>query len=208
MKTRHHDKQNPQDTGWTIPISSVPDTGHSLNKDISMAWLSEALANDSTYRPPDKGDDMVGSIHLDLLPIQDDSGSGASSIHVRGELHVRVHTDCSRCLRGHEVSLETHMELVMVPEDKNGTKKQDNHEDEDEDDTGLGVATYTGQELDLSPVVRDEMLLQLPMHPVCKENCAGLCDQCGHDLNQGACTCAAPIDHRWAGLKDIKLSEN
>jgi uncharacterized protein len=58
--------------------------------------------------------------------------------------------------------------------------------------------------IDLGPMVRDAVVLELPMAPLCREDCAGLCPQCGADRNEGACSCVAPRDPRWANLDVLR----
>jgi len=58
--------------------------------------------------------------------------------------------------------------------------------------------------LDLGPLVRDAVVLDLPMAPLCREDCAGLCPQCGADRNEGACACVVPADPRWANLDVLR----
>jgi uncharacterized protein len=58
--------------------------------------------------------------------------------------------------------------------------------------------------IDLGPLVRDAIVLELPMAPLCRDDCAGLCPQCGADRNEGACQCVAPKDPRWANLDVLR----
>ena len=58
--------------------------------------------------------------------------------------------------------------------------------------------------VDLGPLVRDAIVLELPMAPLCTQDCAGLCPQCGANLNEGACGCVAPSDPRWANLDVLR----
>ena len=58
--------------------------------------------------------------------------------------------------------------------------------------------------IDLAPLVRDSVVLELPAAPLCREDCAGLCPQCGANLNEGACGCVAPRDPRWANLDVLR----
>ncbi len=61
---------------------------------------------------------------------------------------------------------------------------------------------FDGEELDLEPMVRELLLLELPLAPLCREDCAGLCPTCGADRNEGACGCAQrPVDPRWQALE-------
>jgi uncharacterized protein len=72
---------------------------------------------------------------------------------------------------------------------------------EDEQETYL----LTGDLLDLEPLARDTVLLGLPLAPLCRPDCAGLCPTCGADLNPGQCRCPpAMADPRWAGLEVLR----
>ena len=57
-----------------------------------------------------------------------------------------------------------------------------------------------GDLLDLGPMVRDAVVLELPLAPLCRQDCRGLCPECGSDLNAGDCGCEGPRDPRWATL--------
>jgi uncharacterized protein len=58
--------------------------------------------------------------------------------------------------------------------------------------------------IDLGPLVRDAIVLELPMAPLCREDCRGLCPQCGADRNETECGCVAPVDPRWANLDVLR----
>ncbi len=65
-----------------------------------------------------------------------------------------------------------------------------------------------GDQIDLGEVVREAVLLELPIAPLCREDCAGLCPTCGTDLNAGPCGCDdVPADPRWAALGDLRLDD-
>jgi len=59
--------------------------------------------------------------------------------------------------------------------------------------------------LDLAPLARDAILLDLPLAPLCREDCAGLCPYCGIDLNDETCDCQGPVDPRWATLDELRF---
>ena len=62
-----------------------------------------------------------------------------------------------------------------------------------------------GDQLDLEPLVRDAVMLELPQAPLCREGCLGLCPSCGADLNEGGCGCEAEVgDPRWASLDVLR----
>lgn len=58
--------------------------------------------------------------------------------------------------------------------------------------------------IDLAPMVRDVVVLELPMAPLCKDDCAGLCPQCGANRNEGDCGCVVQRDPRWANLDVLR----
>ena len=72
-------------------------------------------------------------------------------------------------------------------------------------DDDMGVGMYEGEEIDLAGLVRDEVFLELPMNLVCVDSCAGLCPQCGANLNEGRCTCVPEFDPRWQALRGLML---
>jgi uncharacterized protein len=64
---------------------------------------------------------------------------------------------------------------------------------------------FDGDAIDLGPLVRENVLVELPLAPLCRPDCAGLCAGCGADRNQGDCGCdTTPVDPRLAGLGDLK----
>jgi uncharacterized protein len=64
-------------------------------------------------------------------------------------------------------------------------------------------------DLDLTEAIRQYALIAVPMKPLCREDCAGLCPSCGHNLNRGACGCVTQeIDPRWTKLLERQLSED
>jgi uncharacterized protein len=63
----------------------------------------------------------------------------------------------------------------------------------------------TTETVDVTPDIREDILLQLPHFPVCSPDCKGLCPQCGTNLNEGTCDCRPPDDNRWRALDNVKL---
>ncbi len=65
--------------------------------------------------------------------------------------------------------------------------------------------TFDGEQLDLGPMVRELVLMELPAAPLCRDDCAGICPSCGADRNLAACPCAQDAtDPRWAGLDALR----
>lgn len=114
-------------------------------------------------------------------------------IEVTADLTAPWRGECRRCLEPLSGELHTHVRELYRPHDRDKTE-------EDEETYPLG-----GEVLDLQPLVRDALLLELPLAPLCSDACRGLCPTCGADLNAGTCECAtAPADPRWAALDALK----
>lgn len=117
--------------------------------------------------------------------------------HVSGEAEMV----CSRCLTQYPENLEISFEEEFVE----GTGEEDLDEPDDEE-TGRTVSFYQGDELDLADPLRENILLALPMKPLCSPDCKGLCPSCGSNLNEGPCQCGGEtqaVDPRLAVLKDL-----
>jgi uncharacterized protein len=112
-------------------------------------------------------------------------------------LSTVVRLTCDRCLEPFDWPVSFELEETFHP-------LIDIH-------TGVRLPIVPGEEelamdehhvIDLTEVVRQGLLVALPMHPLCRSDCAGLCPQCGHNLNEGSCDCPTPPgDPRWAILK-------
>ncbi len=87
------------------------------------------------------------------------------------------------------------------------------HESPDKAEASFELETldeegYTGKQIDLTPAMREQILLSIPPSPVCREDCKGLCPSCGKDLNDGACGCdRTVVDPRWEALKGLQLEK-
>ena len=117
---------------------------------------------------------------------------------VQGKLHAQATLSCSRCLEPVAVPLDVELEEIFTPTIDILTGRPITSEEVDRalwiDDRHL---------LDLSEVLRQDVLLALPMHVLCREECRGLCPVCGQNLNQGSCSCTPEPDARWAALLDL-----
>jgi uncharacterized protein len=121
------------------------------------------------------------------------------SVFVRGRVRTRVAVECSRCLEETEVPLDIGVEAEFFPEVDVTTGQSLTVPDDD-----LAFSIDQNHELDLSEAVRQGILLEMPMHAVCRETCKGLCPECGADLNLGACTCEPEVtDERLAPLRAL-----
>src|SRR5450631_349633 len=120
-------------------------------------------------------------------------------IRVSGHVEVSMEADCDRCLEPAPVSVDSDFELLYRP-------ITEGYGDEKEIDSGEAeMGFYEGNGLELNDVLREFVLLTLPMQRVCRESCKGICPLCGQNRNQEECQCHAETsDDRWAALKSLK----
>ena len=120
-------------------------------------------------------------------------------IRVSGHLTVEMAADCDRCLEAARFPVDADFALHYRPVDEG-------YGDEKEIDTGEAeMGFYEGDGLELNDVLREFILLTLPMQRVCRESCKGICPLCGQNRNQKECQCQAETsDDRWAALKSLK----
>lgn len=121
-------------------------------------------------------------------------------IWVRGDLQAKVRCTCSRCLQAYSTTLRFHIEETYYPTLDISTGVEVSLPEDAETDATIDDHHI----LDISEVVRQDIILATPMKPLCKTDCAGICPQCGADLNESSCACPKePVDRRWASLSDM-----
>jgi uncharacterized protein len=115
-------------------------------------------------------------------------------MRVRGELSAVIEIACDRCLQQVIIPIQRPFDLFYTPEDAAGKSAETELQPRD-----LDFAVYQKDEIDLDELVREQLELSLPTRVLCREDCRGLCPQCGADLNQEQCQCQKPMDPRSPG---------
>jgi uncharacterized protein len=108
---------------------------------------------------------------------------------------------CDRCLEPTRYPIEGPFDLFYRPAPEGDDVPHEKAIDAGESEIGF----YEDGGIELSEALREHILLSLPMHQICQEDCAGICPQCGQNRNTGSCDCVqVPADDRWAALRDIR----
>lgn len=125
-------------------------------------------------------------------------------VEVSGQLHTTLGLACGRCLKPFTQSLQADFELTFSRQEPASSQTDEEEVELSADD--LGLVLFSGEVIDLAEPLQEQILLALPLQPLCVETCRGLCPQCGVDLNTDSCTCATSdeFDNRFAALKDFK----
>ncbi len=121
-------------------------------------------------------------------------------ILVEGTLKISVSLNCSRCLRDFSYPADTAFRDEYEPAEE--IKGEDDQELTEQE---LDLSFYSNDELDIPEIIKEQVILSIPMKPLCNTDCQGICPKCGKDLNDGACGCKEEgIDPRLAPLNKLK----
>ena len=162
-----------------ITVSSIPETG--LEQEIKIASPSVDII---------KGDVQV---FLRILKAGD-------RLLVNGRANTTASMSCSRCLEGLSYPLDIKFNVEYLPLKE--VIEVGEHELTEEE---LDVSFYENDQIDVEELVREQILLAVPMKPLCRAECKGICPKCGKNLNEGACSCSTDeIDLRLVKLKEFK----
>jgi len=141
--------------------------------------------------PADMAVGMVGVPDGSPLVIDLTCQSAGEGVLVQGQATVRLAGQCARCLAAFERTGSFDVQELYYYQGRGP----------EDDDEALFVFDDV---VDLEPVVRAAIVLNLPFSPLCQDDCAGLCPQCGLDLNgQTDHVHEEPLDDRWAKLRDL-----
>jgi DUF177 domain-containing protein len=149
----------------------------------------------ATFDPPDEDYRVAAPVQLSM----DVEKAGADVYRVTGRVSTRLGLECGRCLDPYEIIVDAPFELRYVPYAENSGEGEREIAEDD-----LTTAFYRDGVLDVSDLLREQFQLALPMKPLCREACRGLCAVCGANLNGTTCECTPRWeDPRLAALKGL-----
>jgi DUF177 domain-containing protein len=121
-------------------------------------------------------------------------------IRLVGDFSTSLELNCARCLEVVVREIAKPFDLLYRPQGADAGRDELTVTQAEAD-----IGYYKGDGLLLEDVLREQVLLAVPIKVVCSDECKGLCPRCGRNLNHEDCTCAEPVpDPRWGALKDIK----
>lgn len=118
------------------------------------------------------------------------SAAGEGRYYWSGRLAGSIELPCRRCLEPVRIDVDEEAQMLFAEA-----------EDEEADDPDIFKIPPGAATLDIRPAVREQWLLVVPGFALCREDCKGLCANCGADLNAGACACPPATDSRWDALR-------
>jgi uncharacterized protein len=124
-------------------------------------------------------------------------------VRVQGQVETDLETECDRCLGRASFHVDAPFDLFYRPLAA-ATEEEGKEVAIDEGEAEMGF--YGSPGLELEDIIREQVLLQLPMQRICSEACKGICPICGLNRNETACSCQAhPGDDRWMALKNLHV---
>jgi uncharacterized protein len=176
-------------------IKDIGDDGLAVDLPVTAAWLHAECP------------DLEGKPGLGGLSLRGRLEKSGDDVLLRGELRGVLDSACSRCLESARIAFDVPLVVSFVEKEaETGKGKGDDEEDDDDGD----VVYFEGGEIDLGAELRDEILLAMPINPLCPrgESCLGLCPVCGGNRNSAPCHCAdkqQQVTGKLSALGKIKL---
>lgn len=144
----------------------------------------------------DEQDDyaVTGDATLDL-----DVRKDGTTFRLVGRIEALLDLGCGRCLERFPWSVGVDIDMLYLPESENALEGDARIEEAD-----VNTAFYRDEKIDLAELVREQFQLTVPMKPLCRDDCLGLCVHCGGNRNTTPCECTDTWDDpRLAGLKNL-----
>jgi uncharacterized protein len=181
----------------TPKIADITDEGLSLSGDVTAEEMGLSEADAVVQGPL--------AVGLDLRKVE-------STICITGVVEGTAVRQCVRCLKEFDEPIAFAVRAAYEREVKPapaGPKREDHRKkhappivEAEVEEPNDDIYHYAGDHLDLAPMLREQVILAAPMHPLCRDECLGLCPRCGKDLNEGPCQC--PADSRGGPFEVLK----
>jgi len=155
---------------------------------------------EKVYPPEALGEEREDFTLVAPVDLSFDISQDKDKFRLVGQVQTTLELPCSRCLESYTLPVNAAFDLRYHPRTENSGEGEREVEEDD-----LTTAFYDNEEIDLGQLMHEQFYLALPMKPLCKDNCRGLCPECGTNLNRGTCACPrAWEDPRLAVLRKLK----
>jgi uncharacterized protein len=174
-----------------IPLSEIPQSPKEIKFSESTDALNEIYTHGTVrdFRFPP------------FLNVALDYYRSGQELFFHGSFNATLQGCCGRCLQSYTFDLTKEFDFVLVPRPG---KPERGAEELNRDD--LGLSYYSTEEINLTPLITEQVLLALPTRPLCADTCRGLCSSCGANLNTDRCVCSDSMgDPRMAIFRTLKV---
>ncbi|MGD0547337.1 MAG: DUF177 domain-containing protein [Terracidiphilus sp.] len=166
-----------------------------IDFDLELAPGGVDLGEEAEQRGP-----LAASGHAEVLHEHRGPKDIVADIRLKGRFAGRFQVPCARCVEPVEIPLSAYFDLIFRPAaaDAEATERSITAPE-----TEIGY--YLEDSISLEDVLREQVLLSLPVKILCKPDCKGLCPRCGTDRNRQPCSCdPGPSDPRWEALSGLR----
>jgi len=170
-------------------VMNIPEEGLNVQFFKDKTWAGQIFAEKES---PD--------FSLDGIDVSATLKRIRQTLYLEGSLRTEVEMDCSRCLEAARLPISAPFKYILTPAQAEQPEEQELSAED------MDFVYYQDDLIDLDPLITEQILLQIPMKVLCREDCRGLCPRCGINLNTGSCQCHEDrIDSRLAVLKKLKV---
>ena len=172
-----------------INLKAIPETGLEIVIDLGQEWFARWHAEDPGLDFADAR--ITGLVHL---------SKHGHDLLVRGNLSGHMELACSRCLEPFSAPAAIDFDLLLAPGPAHAAAAEELSPDD------LDLDYYTGEIVDLESLLREQIILMMPLKPLCDETCKGLCPYCGANLRRETCVCKTDnVNSPFALLAKLKI---
>ncbi len=186
--------------GFEILIEDIPDEGLEIEAAEGDVWLAEAVreAIGEEFDEPFKA-----QLSLSIFKVE-------GNVNLEGEMLLITRRECDRCLERFDENITVPLHTVLAPlYESERQREREGRLGAEVVKEDLEFGFYEGDRFDLAEVVRELVALAIPMKHLCRDDCKGLCQKCGKDLNEGPCGCPQ-VENKGAfeALKKLKTRKS
>ena len=175
-----------------IRISNIPEEGIRFEFSRKGSWLEGMLPAD------DRRDFSLRGVKVDCL-----ARKIRETICLEMIMKTDLELECCRCLEKTMLSLNSEVKYTLIP-----LKDRVADDDSESLEEDVDFNYYKDDEIEFDPIVLEQIIMQIPIKPLCSENCKGLCPSCGLNLNIDTCKCCPQTGHvGFAILKNLVVQK-
>jgi len=175
----------------TIKVSNIPEEGLKLHFRLDGEKLKDIVK-------VDRGMDF----HPHTIDVSCDISKVQETVSLGLHLETEIDFDCCRCLESFTLPVKGEADYTLIPS-REDVKGEGEWAGEDE-----AFGFYREDLIDPESLVYEQILLQIPLKPLCRENCRGLCPHCGTNMNLSSCNCREEqAGSPFAALKNLKVTK-
>jgi len=176
-----------------IKVGNIPEEGLDLEFFKDGDWFRQVLPEEE--RP-------VFPLHRVDVCLSVKKVGKTVSLEVKAKTVVDL--ECCRCLEGFTFPIKAEFQYILSPAEEQFEEQFEEEVELTSEDLLSGY--YKNDVIELGPVIFEQILLQIPIKPLCSDLCKGLCQHCGVNLNEETCQCQVnAVDFRLAVLKNVKV---